>query len=98
MSSNSSARSPAARSIAARMTAAAISSGRVADSAPFGAFPTAVRTAETITGVMVFLNRKHKDTKTQRHRGEIPGQTGQTRTYQFTGLTGLTWNFPSVPL
>src|SRR5262245_21649759 len=23
---------------------------------------------------------------------EIPGQTGQTRTYQFTGLTGLTWN------
>src|SRR5262245_60775196 len=29
---------------------------------------------------------EHKDTETQRHRGEIPGQTG------------LTWNFPSVPL
>src|SRR5262245_39205062 len=33
---------------------------------------------------------------------EIPGQTGQTRTYQFTGLTGLTWNlnfgFPISPV
>src|SRR5262249_62196840 len=32
-------------------------------------------------------HKKHK-----RHR-KIPGQTGQTRTYQFTGQTGLTWNF-----
>src|SRR5262245_47352531 len=38
------------------------------------------------------------NTEAQRHRGEIPGPTGQTRSYQFAGLTGRTWNFLSVPL
>ncbi len=40
---------PVARRSAAAMTTAAISSGRVERSAPFGALPTAVRAAETIT-------------------------------------------------
>src|SRR5262249_14653575 len=33
-----------------------------------------------------------KEQKSPILNSEIPGQTGQTRTYQFTGLTGLTWN------
>src|SRR3954468_19944992 len=49
MSSRSSSLSPLTRSMAARMATAAISSGRVADNFPFGALPTAVRTADTIT-------------------------------------------------
>src|SRR5689334_10764701 len=53
MSSMSSVRSPCTRSIAARIAIAAISSGRVADSFPFGALPTAVRTAETMTGELI---------------------------------------------
>src|SRR5919205_1270531 len=40
---------PSARRTASSMTAAPISSGRVFFSVPFGAFPTAVRTAETTT-------------------------------------------------
>src|SRR5438093_5381099 len=45
------------------MTAAAISSGRVAESDPFGALPTAVRTADTITAEFIFdsSNEKHGD-------------------------------------
>jgi hypothetical protein len=39
------------RSITALITAAASSSGRVVRSAPFGAFPTAVRAAATITAL-----------------------------------------------
>src|SRR2546421_5455077 len=53
MSSMSSLRNPFTRSIAARIAIAAMSSGRVADSFPFGALPTAVRTAETMTGEFI---------------------------------------------
>src|SRR5207253_9027295 len=53
MSSMSSLRNPFTRSIAARIAIAAMSSGRVADSFPFGALPTAVRTAETMTGELI---------------------------------------------
>ena len=42
------------RSMAARIAAAAMSSGRVAESFPLGALPTAVRTAETINGKLMF--------------------------------------------
>src|SRR5262250_1140912 len=53
MSSMSSARKPGTLWIAACMAAAAMSSGRVADRAPLGALPTAVRTADTITAAIV---------------------------------------------
>src|SRR5581483_11629582 len=48
-SSTSDAWTPGARFSASAMTVAAISSGRVPRSVPFGALPTGVRTAETIT-------------------------------------------------
>ena len=48
-SSTSAGSSPGARRRASAITTAPISSGRVALSAPFGAFPTAVRTALTMT-------------------------------------------------
>src|SRR5207237_9599567 len=41
------------RAIAALMTAAPISSGRVFRKVPLGAFPTAVRTADTITASFI---------------------------------------------
>src|SRR4051812_12478483 len=47
-SSTSAGSSPGTRAIASLMTTAAISSGRVYRSAPFGALPTGVRTAETM--------------------------------------------------
>src|SRR5262245_42997772 len=53
MSSISSARKPGTFWIAARIAAAAISSGRIADRAPLGALPTAVRTADTITAAIL---------------------------------------------
>ena len=52
-SSTSDFSSPSARLRASSMTAAPISSGRVFRSVPFGAFPTAVRTAETITASLI---------------------------------------------
>src|ERR1051326_79623 len=62
MSSTSAGRSPGTRSIALHIAAAARSSGRVAESFPFGALPTAVRTAETITGeVIVVFQTKGAD-------------------------------------
>src|SRR5215470_609092 len=54
MSSISSARKPGTLWIAACIAAAAMSSGRVADRAPLGALPTAVRTADTITAAILF--------------------------------------------
>src|SRR2546426_4466698 len=62
MSSISSARRPGVRSMAARIAAAAMSSGRVAESFPLGALPTAVRTAETITGKLMFGPRSEEHT------------------------------------
>jgi hypothetical protein len=53
-SSTSAASTPPARASASRMTAAPISSGRVFLKVPFGALPTAVRTAETITASLMF--------------------------------------------
>src|SRR5215218_5416818 len=46
---------PGTRATASLITAAPISSGRVVRSVPFGALPTAVRTAETITASLIFL-------------------------------------------
>src|SRR5215471_10260192 len=53
MSSRCSGCKPGTLSIAARIATAAMSSGRVADSFPFGALPTAVRTADTITAELI---------------------------------------------
>src|ERR671938_1599499 len=44
---------PSTSAIASLMTAAPISSGRVNLSVPFGALPTAVRTAETMTASLI---------------------------------------------
>ncbi len=53
---------PGARRNASEMTTAAISSGRVALSVPFGAFPTAVRTAETITASFIVFSNDPRPT------------------------------------
>jgi hypothetical protein len=52
-SSISAASNPGTRAIASLITAAPISSGRVLRKVPFGALPTAVRTAETITASLI---------------------------------------------
>src|SRR4051812_25663274 len=52
---------PGARRSASVMTAAASSSGRVPWSVPFGALPTAVRTAETITASGIPVSKEVLD-------------------------------------
>jgi hypothetical protein len=47
--------SPGTRATASLITAAPISSGRVVRNVPFGAFPTAVLTAETITASLIMI-------------------------------------------
>ena len=53
--------SPGARFNASRITAAASSSGRVVRSDPFGAFPTGVRTAETMSASAIEILQKIVD-------------------------------------
>src|SRR5687767_19314 len=48
---------PGTRSMASLITAAPISSGRVVLNVPFGALPTAVLTAETITASLIILTQ-----------------------------------------
>src|SRR5688572_24711025 len=57
-SSMSAAPTPGARCITSRITVAASSSGRVDRSAPFGALPTGVRTAETISASAIEILEK----------------------------------------
>ena len=52
-SSISDASKPGTRAMASLITAAPISSGRVSRKVPFGALPTAVRTADTITASFI---------------------------------------------
>jgi hypothetical protein len=59
-SSISAASSPGTRASASLITAPPISSGRVFRKVPFGALPTAVRTADTITASFIVLNPQSK--------------------------------------